>query len=122
MKTRIAEIVCEILKEKQWGIFFKNEPMQSLPVQDNTALYKINEVKKDDRMAKSSGPRKGKSDRQRIIEWYKSDLDRYRLILGEETEFGTLVTEELIKQTEDRISELELKEKKWEVTISELMK
>ena len=73
-------------------------------------------------MAKSSGRRKGKSDRQRIIEWYKSDLDRYRLILGEETEFGTLVTEELIKQTEDRISELELKEKKWEVTISELMK
>ncbi len=73
-------------------------------------------------MAKSSGPRKGKSDRQRIIEWYKSDLDRYRLILGEETEFGTLVTEELIKQTEDRISELELKEKKWKVTISELMK
>ena len=48
MKTRIAEIVCEILKEKQWGIFFKNEPMQSLPVQDNTALYKINEVKKDE--------------------------------------------------------------------------
>ena len=73
-------------------------------------------------MAKSSGQFKGKSDRQRIIEWYKSDLDRYRLILGEETEFGTLVTEELIKQTEDRISELELKEKKWEVTISELMK
>jgi len=48
MKTKIAEIVCEILKEKQWGIFFKNEPMQSLPVQDNTALYKINEVKKDE--------------------------------------------------------------------------
>ena len=22
MKTKIAEIVCEILKEKQWGIFF----------------------------------------------------------------------------------------------------
>ena len=48
MKTKIAEIVYEILKEKQWGIFFKNEPMQSLPVQDNTALYKINEVKKDE--------------------------------------------------------------------------
>ena len=48
MKTKIAEIVCEILKEKQWGIFFINEPMQSLPVQDNTALYKINEVKKDE--------------------------------------------------------------------------
>ena len=49
MKTKIAEIVCNILKEKQWGIFFKNEPMQSLPVQDNTSLYKINEVS-DDRL------------------------------------------------------------------------
>ena len=48
MKTKIAELVCQIIKEKQWGIFFKNEPMQSLPVQDNTALYKINEVKKDE--------------------------------------------------------------------------
>ena len=48
MKTKIAEIVCQILKEKQWGIFFKNEPMQSLPVQDNTSLYKINEVNDDE--------------------------------------------------------------------------
>ena len=48
MKTKIAQIVCEVLKKKQWGIFFKNEPMQSLPVQDNTALYKINEVKDDE--------------------------------------------------------------------------
>ena len=48
MKTKIAEIVCQILKEKQWGIFFKNEPMQSLPVQDNTSLYKINEVRDEE--------------------------------------------------------------------------
>ena len=38
----------QILKEKQWGIFFKNEPIQPLPVQDNTSLYKINEVKDDE--------------------------------------------------------------------------
>ena len=38
MKTKIAELVCQILKEKQWGIFFKNEPVQALPVQDNTTL------------------------------------------------------------------------------------
>tara|TARA_R110000824_G_scaffold147821_2_gene317348 strand:- start:711 stop:1199 length:489 start_codon:yes stop_codon:yes gene_type:complete len=48
MKTDIAEIVCAILKEKQWGIFFKNEPMQSLPVQDNTAMFKVNEVREDE--------------------------------------------------------------------------
>ena len=48
MKTKIAEIVCEILKKKQWGIFFKNEPVQALPVQDSTMVYKVNEVKQDE--------------------------------------------------------------------------
>lgn len=49
MKAKIAELVCTILKEKQWGIFFINEPMQALPVQgNNTTLYKINQVKTDD--------------------------------------------------------------------------
>ena len=47
MKTKIAEIVCQILKEKQWGIFFKNEPMQALPIQNNTSIYKINDVYDD---------------------------------------------------------------------------
>ena len=50
MKTKIAELVCQIIKEKQWGIFFKNEPIQALPVQDNTTLYKINEVNDDELM------------------------------------------------------------------------
>ena len=48
MKINIAELVSEVLKEKQWGIFFKNEPIQALPVQDNTTLYKVNEVKSDE--------------------------------------------------------------------------
>tara|TARA_R100000315_G_C5179362_1_gene103934 strand:- start:233 stop:547 length:315 start_codon:yes stop_codon:yes gene_type:complete len=47
MKTNIAELVCEVLNNKKWGIFFKNEPMQSLPVQDSTTIYKINEVKEE---------------------------------------------------------------------------
>ena len=48
MKTKIAEIVCRVIKEKKWGIFFKNEPVQALPVQDNTTLYKVNEVRDDE--------------------------------------------------------------------------
>ena len=48
MKTNIAELLCEVLKEKQWGIFFKHEPIQALPVQNNTVLYKVNEVKEDE--------------------------------------------------------------------------
>mgnify|MGYP005821322155 FL=1 len=47
MKTNIAELVCEVLKNKKWGIFFKNEPMQSLPVQDSTTIFKVNEVKEE---------------------------------------------------------------------------
>ena len=50
MKTKIAELVCQIIKEKQWGIFFKNEPMQALPIQNNTSIYKINEVNDDELM------------------------------------------------------------------------
>ena len=48
MKTNIAELVCEVLRDKQWGIFFKHEPVQALPVQDNTTLYKVNEVKEEE--------------------------------------------------------------------------
>ena len=50
MKTKIAELVCDIIKEKQWGIFFKHEPMKALPVQDESSLYKINEVNRDELM------------------------------------------------------------------------
>ena len=45
MTIKIAELVSEILKEKQWGIFFKNEPIQALPVQDSTTIFRVNEVK-----------------------------------------------------------------------------
>ena len=48
MKTNIAELVCKVLRDKQWGIFFKHEPVQALPVQDNTTLYKVNEVKEEE--------------------------------------------------------------------------
>ena len=128
MKTKIAELVCDIIKEKQWGIFFKHEPMKALPVQDNTSLYKINEVNNDELMdavmqalAGKKGQYKGRTDRQRIIDWYKSDLEEYRGMIGKYTEYNTLVTEELVKRTEDRILELEEKEKEWHDTIRRLL-
>ena len=68
-------------------------------------------------MAKSSGRRRAKSDRQRIIDWYKSDLAGYRLKIGELTEYNVLITKELIESTEQRVAELEEKEKKWEQTL-----
>lgn len=45
MTIKIAELVCEILEKKQWGIFFKNEPIQALPIQDKTNIFRVNEVK-----------------------------------------------------------------------------
>jgi len=48
MTIKIAELVHDILREKKWGIFFKNEPVQALPVQDSTTLYRVNEVKDEE--------------------------------------------------------------------------
>ena len=72
-------------------------------------------------MPGKKGQYKGRTDRQRIIDWYKSDLEEYRGMIGKYTEYNTLVTEELIKRTEDRILELEDKEKKWNDTIRGLL-
>ena len=60
-------------------------------------------------MSRKSGQRL--TDRQRIIEWYREDVRRYKLMIGEETEYGTIVTERLINNIENRIQELEIKEK-----------
>jgi hypothetical protein len=42
-------------------------------------------------------------------------------MIGKYTEYNTLVTEELIKRTKDRILELEEKEKEWHDTIRRLL-
>ena len=48
MKSELTEIVLAVLENERWGIFFKSEPMQSLPVQDSpTTLYRVNEVKEE---------------------------------------------------------------------------
>ena len=60
-------------------------------------------------MAESSD--RPKSERQRIIEWYESDIERYRGMIGKETEFKTIVTQELIDRTQARVDELKKKER-----------
>ena len=48
MKDNIAEVVLKILQKNRWGIYFKTEPMQTLPVKDSSAtLFKVNEVKEE---------------------------------------------------------------------------
>ena len=87
MKTRIAEIVCEILKEKQWGIFFKNEPIQALPVQDNTTLYRVNEVRDDELLDAIEY-----SMEERINEWQNHQAEREENQTEQESSSGTKQT------------------------------
>ena len=49
MKQKIADMVLEILQKNRWGIYFKSEPMQVLPVKESsTTLFKVNEVSIDE--------------------------------------------------------------------------
>ena len=40
----IADIIMQILKSEHWGVFYKNQPLQPLEMQDGNALYKVNQV------------------------------------------------------------------------------
>ena len=62
-------------------------------------------------MAESSD--RPKSERQRIIAWYESDIKRYKGMIGQLTEYKTLVTQELIDRTQARVDELKKKERNW---------
>ena len=43
----MVDILMEVLKENNWGVFYKSEPMQTLTLQDDAPLLKINEVGSD---------------------------------------------------------------------------
>ena len=53
---------------------------------------------------------RGETDRQRVIRWLKENVERYKVMIGEETEYKTLVTEKMVCTIQQRINELELKE------------
>ena len=40
----IVELVMQMLKSENWGVFYKNQPIQPLEMQDGNALYKVNQV------------------------------------------------------------------------------
>tara|TARA_R110002051_G_scaffold315419_1_gene393738 strand:+ start:209 stop:655 length:447 start_codon:yes stop_codon:yes gene_type:complete len=49
MKQNITDMVLEVLKKNRWGIYFKSEPMQVLPVKDSAStLFKVNDVSVDE--------------------------------------------------------------------------
>ena len=43
----IVELVMQILKSENWGVYYKIQPMQPLEMQDGNALYKVNQVDED---------------------------------------------------------------------------
>ena len=40
----MVDILMNVLKENNWGVFYKTEPMQTLTLQDDSPLLRINEV------------------------------------------------------------------------------
>ena len=45
--VRIYKIISKVLSDNEWGIYFKGEPLQELPVQEGAKIYKVNEVNSD---------------------------------------------------------------------------
>ena len=46
-KQRIMDIVeriMQVLKGENWGVYYRNQPIQPLEMQDGNALYKVNQV------------------------------------------------------------------------------
>ena len=39
-----TELIIKVLKNENWGVFYKNLPIQPLEMQDGNALYKVNQV------------------------------------------------------------------------------
>tara|TARA_Y100000310_G_scaffold33892_1_gene32004 strand:- start:640 stop:933 length:294 start_codon:yes stop_codon:yes gene_type:complete len=46
MKT--VELIMRILGNENWGVYYKNKPMQSLETQDGNSLYQVNQVDDDE--------------------------------------------------------------------------
>ena len=44
----IVELVQDILKNNNWGIYYRSNPMSTHPMQDGGTLYKINEVDEEE--------------------------------------------------------------------------
>ena len=40
----IVELLMRVLKSENWGVFYKNQPIQPLELQNGDSLYKVNQV------------------------------------------------------------------------------
>ena len=44
----IYNLIIRILANNDWGLYFKGEPLQSLPIQDGFKMFKVNDVNLDE--------------------------------------------------------------------------
>ena len=44
----IVELIMQVLKSENWGVYYKNQPIQPLEMQDGNSLYKVNQVDEDE--------------------------------------------------------------------------
>ena len=42
----LAEIVREVLSENRWGIYYKENPIESLKAQDGVMVIRVNKINK----------------------------------------------------------------------------
>ena len=61
-----------------------------------------------------------KSDIAKIIGWYEDDIRQYEGMIGQKTEFRTIVTQGLIDNIKERVKELKQREKWWQLSRKEL--
>ena len=40
----IVELVMQVLKNENWGMFYKNQPMRTLETKDGATLYEVNQI------------------------------------------------------------------------------
>jgi len=40
----IVELIMQVLKSENWGMFYKNQPIRNLETQDGGTLYEVNQV------------------------------------------------------------------------------
>ena len=40
----IVELIMQVLKSENWGVYYKSRPMQHLEMQDGNSHYKVNQV------------------------------------------------------------------------------
>ena len=44
----IVEKIMQVLRGENWGVYYKNQPMKHLEMQDGDSLYQVNQVDEAD--------------------------------------------------------------------------